>query len=57
MDEQSHGRGRWAGTVAAAGVAGPRLLADRFGLTGELAAVVARAGLSPCDIVVGRWWT
>ncbi|MGH3779452.1 MAG: hypothetical protein ACRDRO_02180 [Pseudonocardiaceae bacterium] len=36
-----------AGTVAAAGVVLPRLLADRLGLTGELAAVVARAGFVP----------
>ena len=36
-----------AGTVAAAGVVLPRLLADRLGLTGELAAVVARAGFFP----------
>jgi len=36
-----------AGTVAAAGVVGPRLLADRLGLTTGLAAVVARAGFFP----------
>ncbi|MCA1694356.1 MAG: hypothetical protein LC749_06310 [Actinobacteria bacterium] len=36
-----------AGTVAQAGVVLPRLLADRLGLTGELAAVVARAGFFP----------
>lgn len=36
-----------AGTVAAAGVVLPRLLADRLGLTDGLAAVVARAGFVP----------
>ena len=36
-----------AGTVAHAGVVLPRLLADRVGLTGDLAAVVARSGFSP----------
>ncbi len=36
-----------AGTVAAAGVVLPRLLADRLGLTSGLAAVVARAGFVP----------
>jgi len=36
-----------AGTVAQAGVVLPRLLADRLGLTGELADVVARAGFFP----------
>jgi hypothetical protein len=36
-----------AGTVAHAGVVLPRLLADRLGLTLDLAAVVARAGFSP----------
>ena len=36
-----------AGTVAAAGVVLPRLLADRLGLTGDLAGVVARAGFFP----------
>ncbi|MGH3547549.1 MAG: transposase [Pseudonocardiaceae bacterium] len=36
-----------AGTVAQAGVVLPRLLADRLGLTGELAEVVARAGFVP----------
>ena len=35
------------GTVAHAGVVLPRLLADRVGLTGELAAVAARAGFVP----------
>src|SRR3954447_3537396 len=45
--EQPDGRGRWAGTVAQAGVVLPRLLADRLGLTGELADVVARAGFFP----------
>jgi hypothetical protein len=35
------------GTVAAAGVVLPRLLADRLGLTTELADVVARAGFVP----------
>lgn len=35
------------GTVAAAGVVLPRLLADRLGLTTGLAAVVARAGFVP----------
>lgn len=35
------------GTVAAAGVVLPRLLADRLGLTTGLAAVVARAGFIP----------
>src|SRR5215211_900608 len=33
--------------VAHAGVVLPRLLADRVGLTGELRAVVARAGFTP----------
>jgi hypothetical protein len=32
------------GTVAAAGAVLPRLLADRLGLTGEVADVVARSG-------------
>jgi hypothetical protein len=36
-----------AGTVAHAGVVLPRLLADRLGLTGDLAGVVARSGFSP----------
>jgi hypothetical protein len=36
-----------AGTVAHAGVVLPRLLADRLGLTGDLAGVVARAGFTP----------
>jgi Transposase DDE domain group 1 len=36
-----------AGTVAQAGVVLPRLLADRLGLTGDLAGVVARAGFVP----------
>lgn len=36
-----------AGTVAQAGVVLPRLLADRLGLTGDLAEVVARAGFFP----------
>ncbi|MGH3869558.1 MAG: hypothetical protein ACRDQ4_26340 [Pseudonocardiaceae bacterium] len=36
-----------AGTVAAAGVVLPRLLADRLGLCTELAGVVARAGFVP----------
>ena len=36
-----------AGTVAAAGVVLPRLLADRVGLTAGLAEVVARAGFFP----------
>ncbi|NLG22561.1 MAG: IS1380 family transposase [Actinomycetales bacterium] len=36
-----------AGTVAHAGVVLPRLLADRLGLTADLAAVVARAGFTP----------
>ena len=36
-----------AGTVAAAGVVLPRLLADRLGLCTGLAAVVARAGFVP----------
>jgi hypothetical protein len=36
-----------AGTVAHAGVVLPRLLADRVGLTGELAGVVARTGFTP----------
>ncbi len=36
-----------AGTVAAAGVVLPRLLADRLGLTTGLAEVVARAGFVP----------
>ena len=36
-----------AGTVAAAGVVGPRLLADRLGLTTGLAQVMARAGFFP----------
>jgi len=36
-----------AGTVAQAGVVLPRLLADRVGLTGELAGVLARAGFTP----------
>jgi hypothetical protein len=36
-----------AGTVAAAGVVLPRLLADRLGLTTGLAEVVARAGFFP----------
>jgi hypothetical protein len=36
-----------AGTVAAAGVVLPRLLADRLGLTTGLAQVVARAGFFP----------
>ena len=36
-----------AGTVAAAGVVLPRLLADRLGLTNGLAQVVARAGFFP----------
>lgn len=35
------------GTVAHAGVVLPRLLADRLGLTGDLAGVVARAGFTP----------
>lgn len=34
-------------TVAHAGVVLPRLLADRLGLTGDLAEVVARAGFTP----------
>jgi len=36
-----------AGTVAHAGVVLPRLLADRLGLTGDLAGVVARSGFTP----------
>ncbi|MGH3866304.1 MAG: IS1380 family transposase [Pseudonocardiaceae bacterium] len=36
-----------AGTVGQAGVVLPRLLADRLGLSGELAEVVARAGFFP----------
>jgi hypothetical protein len=36
-----------AGTVAHAGVVLPRLLADRLGLTLDLAAVVARSGFTP----------
>ena len=36
-----------AGTVAQAGVALPRLLADRLGLTGEMADVLARSGFFP----------
>jgi hypothetical protein len=36
-----------AGTLAAAGVVLPRLLADRLGLTAGLALVVARAGFFP----------
>src|SRR6478752_965234 len=36
-----------AGTVAAAGVVLPRLLADRLGLTTGLARVVARVGFFP----------
>ena len=36
-----------AGTVAHAGVVLPRLLADRLGLTGDLAEVVARADFTP----------
>jgi len=36
-----------AGTVAAAGVVLPRLLADRLGLCTELAAVMARSGFVP----------
>jgi hypothetical protein len=36
-----------SGVVAHAGVVLPRLLADRLGLTGELRAVVARAGFTP----------
>lgn len=36
-----------AGTIAHAGVVLPRLLADRLGLTLDLAAVVARAGFTP----------
>ena len=36
-----------AGTVAHAGVVLPRLLADRLGVTIDLAAVVARAGFTP----------
>jgi hypothetical protein len=36
-----------AGTLAAAGVVLPRLLADRLGLTAGLAQVVARAGFFP----------
>jgi hypothetical protein len=36
-----------AGTIAHAGVVAPRLLADRLGLTGDLAGVVARSGFSP----------
>ena len=36
-----------AGTIAHAGAVLPRLLADRLGLTGDLAQVVARAGFSP----------
>lgn len=36
-----------AGTVAHAGVVLPRLLADRLGLTGDLAGVLARAGFTP----------
>jgi hypothetical protein len=36
-----------SGTVAHAGVVLPRLLADRLGLTGDLAEVVARAGFTP----------
>ena len=36
-----------AGTVAHAGVVLPRLLADRLGLTGDLAGVVARHGFTP----------
>ena len=35
------------GTVSHAGVVLPRLLADRLGLTGELAEVVARADFTP----------
>jgi hypothetical protein len=44
------------GTVAAAGVVLPRLLADRLALTTGLAEVVARAGSSRCGIGVARWW-
>lgn len=36
-----------AGTVAQAGVVLPRLLADRLGLTEELAGVLSRAGFTP----------
>lgn len=36
-----------SGTVAHAGVVLPRLLADRLGLTGDLAEVMARAGFTP----------
>jgi hypothetical protein len=36
-----------SGVIAHAGVVLPRLLADRVGLTGELRAVVARAGFTP----------
>ena len=36
-----------AGTVAAAGVVLPRLLADRLGLRTDLAAVMARSGFVP----------
>jgi hypothetical protein len=46
-----------SGTVAAAGVVLPRLLADRLGLTTGLARVVARAGFFPIGIGIGRWWT
>jgi len=46
-----------AGTVAAAGVVLPRLLADRVGLCTGLAAVAARAGFVPLGIGAGPWWT
>jgi hypothetical protein len=43
------------GTVAHAGVVLPRLLADRLGLTEDLAQVVARANFTRCAIGVGCW--
>ena len=46
-----------AGTVAAAGVVLPRLLADRLGLCTELAEVMATSGFLPLRHRGGRWWT
>jgi hypothetical protein len=46
-----------AGTVAAAGVMLPRLLADRLGLTTGLAQVMTRAGFFPGRHRGGRWST
>jgi hypothetical protein len=46
-----------AGTVAHAGMVLPRLLADRLGLTGDLAQVVRGRGSLRCGTGVGCWST